>query len=50
MSKEFKSQWEEKFRRERDAIFIWERPFLPPMPTQITEENIVAFVYARWVY
>ena len=44
MSDDFENKWAETFREKRKIVLLWERPFLPEAPTELTEESVLAYL------
>jgi hypothetical protein len=44
MENEFQNKWKEKLEEEREKVLIWERPYLPPIPKELTEESVTLYI------
>ena len=44
MSDNFENKWAKTFREERKVILLWERPFLPEAPAELTEDSVLAYL------
>jgi hypothetical protein len=44
MNDGFENNWEAKLTKETDTVLFWEKPFLPPIPVSMNEENVTQYI------